>query len=167
MYNNKDLTGPAAPVSPYFAVEVSGFPSTRRNPILADVFQRLGYMERKGSGLTKIINAYQNNYNKSKAPQFISSRVEFTVILKNLNYEEDKYDEYEMGETAAKAEEHTRRAEELLLNAVRGNPSISRKELAKLLGISEDGVKYHLKKLKDKGFIEHVGTSRGGRWKVR
>ena len=25
-------------------------PSTRRNPVLADVFNRLGYMERKGSG---------------------------------------------------------------------------------------------------------------------
>lgn len=28
-------------------------PSTRRNPILADIFNRLGYMERKGSGLEK------------------------------------------------------------------------------------------------------------------
>ena len=25
-------------------------PSTRRNPVLADIFNRLGYMERKGSG---------------------------------------------------------------------------------------------------------------------
>ena len=30
-------------------------PSTRRNPVLADVFNRLGYMERKGSGFGKII----------------------------------------------------------------------------------------------------------------
>ncbi len=28
-------------------------PSTRRNPVLAAVFNRLGYMERKGSGLKK------------------------------------------------------------------------------------------------------------------
>ena len=28
-------------------------PSTRRNPVLADVLNRLGYMERKGSGLEK------------------------------------------------------------------------------------------------------------------
>ena len=27
-------------------------PSTRRNPVLADVLNRLGYMERKGSGLS-------------------------------------------------------------------------------------------------------------------
>ena len=51
--------------------------STRRNPVLADVFQRLGYMERKGSGLTKIISAYKNanNYDESKMPQFISSEL--------------------------------------------------------------------------------------------
>ena len=30
-------------------------PSTRRNPVLADIFNRRGYMERKGSGFGKII----------------------------------------------------------------------------------------------------------------
>ena len=30
-------------------------PSTRRNPVLADIFNRLGYMERKSSGFGKII----------------------------------------------------------------------------------------------------------------
>lgn len=33
--------------------------STRRNPILADVFNRLGYMGRKGSGFGKIISGYE------------------------------------------------------------------------------------------------------------
>ena len=42
-------------------------PSTRRNPVLADVFNRLGYMERKGSGFGKIISGYefQINYNET------------------------------------------------------------------------------------------------------
>ena len=34
-------------------------PSTRRNPILADVLNRLEYMERKGSGFGKIIGGYE------------------------------------------------------------------------------------------------------------
>ena len=44
-------------------------PSTRRNPVLADVFNRLGYMERKGSGFGKILNGYkaQINFVPSKA----------------------------------------------------------------------------------------------------
>ena len=51
-------------------------PSTRRNPVLADVFNRLGYMERKGSGFGKIISGYefQINYNESKKPSFRSDR---------------------------------------------------------------------------------------------
>ena len=46
-------------------------PSTRRNPVLADVFNRLGYMERKGSGFGKIISGYefQINYNEKTITQ--------------------------------------------------------------------------------------------------
>ncbi len=62
--------------------------STRRNPLLADVFERLGLMERKGSGFGKIISAYefQVNYNEKKKPIFRSDRSNFAVILPNLNY---------------------------------------------------------------------------------
>ena len=64
-------------------------PSTRRNPVLADVFNRLGYMERKGSGFGKIISGYefQINYNESKRPSFRSDRYQFTVVMPNLNYD--------------------------------------------------------------------------------
>lgn len=63
-------------------------PSTRRNPVLADVFNRLGYMERKGSGFGKIISGYefQLNYSESKRPTFRSDRYQFTVVMPNLNY---------------------------------------------------------------------------------
>ena len=63
-------------------------PSTRRNPVLADVFNRLGFMERKGSGFGKIISGYQTqiNYTTDKMPLFRSDRYQFTVILPNLNY---------------------------------------------------------------------------------
>lgn len=33
-------------------------PSRRRNPILADIFNRLEYMERRGSGFKKILQSY-------------------------------------------------------------------------------------------------------------
>lgn len=148
---------------------IDAIPSTRRNPVLADVFQRLGYMERKGSGLTKIINAYKNanNYDESKEPLFISSRVEFTVILKNLNYGENKDDKSEIKDVSKAVEEYAQHTEGVFLNALHNNPYISRKELSKLLMISEDSVKYQLKKLKNKGLIEHVGSSRGGYWVVK
>ena len=55
---------------------------------LADVFNRLGYMERKGSGFGKILNGYkaQINYTEDKRPTFRSDRYQFTVVMPNLNY---------------------------------------------------------------------------------
>lgn len=63
-------------------------PSTWRNPVIADVFNRLGYMERKGSGFAKILDnyAFQINYTEEKKPYFRSDRYQFTVIMPNLNY---------------------------------------------------------------------------------
>ena len=62
--------------------------SVRRNPIIADLFNRMHLMERRGSGLKKIIASYQNaiNYTQEKQVEFKSNQKEFKVILKNLNY---------------------------------------------------------------------------------
>lgn len=63
-------------------------PSTRRNPVLVDVFNRLGYMERKSSGFGKIISGceFQINYDESKRSSFRSDIYQFTVMMPNLNY---------------------------------------------------------------------------------
>ncbi len=37
-------------------MNLEDIPSVRRNPVIADIFAQLGYMERKGSGMGKIIN---------------------------------------------------------------------------------------------------------------
>ena len=163
-------------------------PSTRRNPVLADIFQRLGYMERKGSGLTKIINAYRNanNYDESKMPQFISSRAEFTVILKNLNYKQaqdnpsrvmeniensyktsQKTDQKTDQKTSQKRRKETKGSTNKICGYLRKNPQISIKELAEMTGLSISGVKYHLAKLKNENKIERIEPDRGGYWQVK
>ena len=78
-------------------------PSTRRNPVLADVFNRLGYMERKGSGFGKIISGYefQINYSEGKRPSFRSDRYQFTVVMPNLNY--DVPQDFEENETMSES----------------------------------------------------------------
>ncbi|QTA85213.1 winged helix-turn-helix domain-containing protein [Desulfonema magnum] len=45
---------------------------------------------------------------------------------------------------------------------IRNYPHITRKEIARLLNISEDGVKYHLKKLGKCGMLTRVGPVKGG-----
>ena len=47
------------------------------------------------------------------------------------------------------------------------NPHAGRKEIASHLGsLSEDGVKYNLKALQQKGIIKRIGPAKGGYWKV-
>lgn len=63
-------------------------PSKRRNPIIADVFSRMNYMERRGSGFKKIKDDYHRavNYRPELEPEFYSDASSFWVTLYNLNY---------------------------------------------------------------------------------
>ncbi len=70
--------------------DISDIFSTRRNPVpvLADIFGRLGYMERQGSGFKKITESYRaaHNYRDELEPKFYSDASSFQVTLYNLNY---------------------------------------------------------------------------------
>ena len=113
-------------------------PSTRRNPVLADIFNRLGYMERKGSGFGKIISGYefQINYNESKRPSFRSDRYEFTVVMPNLNY--DVPQNFEGNETMSESmsesmSELERTRMQIILHYLDTNKEINSSIAAKLL----------------------------------
>lgn len=54
-----------------------------------------------------------------------------------------------------------------IIELIRENPNITRNELADILNITSDGVKYNLKKLVDNGIIERIGPDNGGYWEVR
>lgn len=62
--------------------------SIRRNPVLADLFHRLRFMERRGSGLSKIVDETERlpGYEPSLKPSFHSTTSDFRVVLKNMNY---------------------------------------------------------------------------------
>lgn len=68
--------------------DISSIGSVRRNPIIADLFHRMKYMERRGSGLKKIISETEKlpGYTKQLAPEFFSTPSDFRVVLKNINY---------------------------------------------------------------------------------
>ena len=46
-------------------LDVLNVPSRRRNPVIADIFNRLRYMDRRGSGFKKIVEDYQMYANVS------------------------------------------------------------------------------------------------------
>ena len=112
-------------------------PSTRRNPVLADIFNRLGYMERKGSGFGKIIGGYefQINYNESKKPSFLSDRYQFTVIMPNLNYDVPQ----DVPQDQMDAQ---------IIKLISNDNKITTEKIAMTIGVSTKTVKHRIKKIK-------------------
>ena len=111
-------------------------PSTRRNPVLADVFNRLGYMERKGSGFGKIISGYefQINYSEGKKPTFRSDRYQFTVVMSNLNYNVPQDVTQDVTQDNLDIQ---------IIELIRKNSKISTEKIAMALGVSTRTIKRH------------------------
>ena len=67
------------------------------------------------------------------------------------------------GKTAQKT---TQKTAQKVMGLIRHNPEITRRELAMELGMTDSGIKYHLKKMQAKGLIRRVGPDKGGHWEV-
>ena len=147
-------------------------PSTRRNPVLADVFNRLGYMERKGSGFGKIIGGYefQINYDESKKPIFRSDRYQFTVVMPNLNYHVSRSGTQDGTQDVPRnvprnvpRKNRDNPLDIQILNMIKKDNKVSTEKMAMALGISSKTVKRHIK---DLGIIQFVGRGRSGHWEI-
>ncbi len=53
-----------------------------------------------------------------------------------------------------------------ILQLIKENSKISRKELSDKLNINPSAVQKHIEKLKEKEFIERIGPDKGGYWKA-
>ncbi len=53
-----------------------------------------------------------------------------------------------------------------ILDCLRAEPELTRRALAERVGLTPDGVKYHLKNLKAAGVLRRVGSDRAGHWEV-
>ena len=167
-------------------------PSTRRNPVLADIFNRLGYMERKGSGFGKIIGGYefQINYNESKKPSFRSDRYQFTVVMPNLNYSVPRDVPRNVPRNVSRdvprnvpqnvprdvprnvpqdaprnvpQKKATDPLKVQILNMIKRDNKISTDRMAMALGISSKTVKRHIK---DMGNVRFIGRGSNGHWEI-
>ncbi len=137
--------------------DIMSVPSKRRNPIIADIFTRLIYMERRGSGFKKIIEDYQfqHNYTEEFVPTFRSEQDSFFLILKNLNFNsknnrDDIRDKNrDKIEIKTKADEMEIRAE-MVLKLIRENPNITIVEMARELSISRQKAERAVIRLQEK-----------------
>lgn len=174
--------------------DLMNVPSKRRNPVIADIFNRLKYMDRRGSGFKKILGDYrkQSQYKEIMKPEFSSDYDAFFLVLKNLNYNSNFMKERTEETTQKNLKNYPETTQknlknypeatqknfveysetiwntsEKILETIKQNATISRKEMAEIVGITADGVKYHLQKLKEQGVIERVGPDKGGYWKIK
>ena len=145
-------------------------PSKRRNPILADIFSRLKYMERRGSGFKKILADYEGQveFDETKMPVFEADNDDFTLILYNLNYgsnyathaNEEKIQGDTQDDTQGDTQDDT---QEKIIKMIKENPQVSTADMAKELKIGIATVKRKIKKMSN---VSYVGSGYSGHWEI-
>ena len=133
-------------------------PSKRRNPILADIFSRLKYMERRGSGFKKILEDYEGQveFDETKIPVFEADNDDFTLILYNLNYGSSYVTSANENGTQGDTQDDT---QEKIISMIKENPKVSTADMAKKLGIGIATVKRKIKKMSN---VSYVGSGYSG-----
>lgn len=127
--------------------------SLSRNKLLFDLLSRTSYVEKAGTGIKRIkdsMNEYGLNVD-------FESTGFFTVI----------FERERVGETSEKTTQETaQETTQEIISLIQEKPKITRKELANKIGLTQDGIKYNLNKLKKEGKIRRVGSTKGGHWEV-
>ncbi|KIO47146.1 ATP-binding protein [Sanguibacteroides justesenii] len=149
-------------------------PSKRRNPLLADFFSRLGLMERRGSGMKKIINTYKyyEYLSDYRAPEFTSNASEFHVTLWNLNYDgnnttaDNPYQKKELVKESVEFTKEFIKASRQIYKLISTNPKVSTVQMAESMGLSTRQVLKYIKRLQDLHKIVRVGGRKTGEWKI-
>lgn len=165
-------------------------PSKRRNPLLADFFNRLELMERRGSGMKKIVKEYKHfeKFPGYKAPEFKSNSGEFHVTLWNLNYNEKQFansekqfanDSKEFAnsekqfvnekkETSKEVKQRKEfvKAKRAIYKLITSNPKVTTAQMADKLNVSTRQVQKYLKRLTEQNLIVKEGSRINGSWKI-
>ena len=154
-------------------MDIMNMASRRRNPVLADIFSRLKFMERRGSGFRKIMSAYKGHdgYTEGMNPIFSTPWDSFVLVLPKFNIDgvdgvyissEDVTDHG--GQTGGQTDVDTTMAE--VLRLIKENPQITRKVLSQTIGVASSAIQKHINRLKAEGVIRRVGGDYGGHWEV-
>ena len=142
--------------------DIFNISSVRRNPVIADLFARMNLMERRGSGLKKIVEAYESEekYNEGLIPEFRSTESAFFTVLKNLNYEE-----INVGQNVGqKLSPKQRRGN--IIELIKENPTITAKNISTIFNLNQRTIERDLAKLTEEGYIKYEGSSKDGKWVI-
>lgn len=135
--------------------------SKPRNKVIAEVFSRMGIIEKWGTGLQRIVDLAKQE--GLKEPVFENNDSFFRVIL----YRGKEETAQTTDKTAQTTDQTVQTTEQKIMNAIAEKPTITRKELAEKTGLSESGIKWQLDKLKKEQKILRAGGTFGGHWVVK
>jgi len=132
------------------------YKSTPRNKKIAEFFKEMGWIERYGSGVGRIINYFKEA--NMKVPEFrnISDGFQVTVFA-----DEEKSDVSEM------LPDNLTDNQRMILENIKIKPNITSEELSEIVGVRANRIRDNLTKLKDKGIVERVGADKNGFWIIK
>ena len=135
-----------------------------RNKELIRVFKDLDLIENIGSGVLRILDAYDKSCFKFME-HFL--RVTFKYRENPFEYENiTPKDGAINGEINDKINDKINNKEKQILNVLVDNPEITIPNISKITKISTATISRYLKQLQKKGIIERVGSNKTGYWKI-
>lgn len=160
----------------YGKVTPDNFPnvSDYRNPFIAEAMKVLGYVNRFSRGVYRVQKELMENGNGKAVFDF--SLVTAFKVIENISekyldegfgaettQEKPKKSPRNVQETSKK---RPRSIQEEIVEAIKINPTITRKELENQLGYSHGKIKYHISQLVKQGVIKHEGATKSGKWVI-
>ena len=146
-----------------------------KNPIIAKFFHEIGRADELGSGVRNLYH-YVRLYSGSD-PVFDENDIFRLTVPLDADYSPEKGNMRSANGTTEKTTEKTTRkttekkevrecssAESRLRAIITRNPTATMSEMAREMNMSEDGIYYHIKALKEAGKLQRIGGRRAGHW---
>ena len=148
--------------------------SARRNPVIADLFHRMRYMERRGSGLHKIVAETEKlpGYTEELKPRFVSTDSTFKVVLMNVNYKENLdidgiNDGVNDGVNSKNDGVKLNSTQKKIIEMMRKNDHCTIDEMAEFAQVKRRAIERNIKSLRERDLILRDGADKNGRWVVK
>jgi len=144
-------------------LDIKDVSSERRNPILANVMAQLDYMEKRGSGLTRICNETKalEGYKDELKPKFKSTPTQFqTIIFASSDTQNVGDHDGDMSETKLAERQHK------ILNLIKESPTITGRKMSEMLSVSQRTIERDLSALQKSGILKHEGKDNDGKWVI-
>ena len=146
-----------------------------KNPIIASFFRNIGYADQLGSGVRNLFK-YSKFYSGND-PEFIEGDI-FKIIVPLDEGNREEQTTQSVTQTTQSVTQTTQSVtqttqskendpEKNIMELIEQNPFLSQKQMAEKLNLNKNTLKYYIKKMKEKGVIERVGTNRKGKWIVK